>query len=470
MFTSSTPVLFLDYFGIPYSVNQDGRESVSGGKVLEWLVPDGRPGRALCWPSSRLSGTRQIGLFHMENLHIAGCVLYDGGAVRHEHEGWESVAAVEDDHGRVIAAVRRSPEGVVYLPFDPAEVIRRYWSESYSKLIENGSSRAKHLGRRAYYVVRPGLPRNTQLWVRRRYRGVQSRVGFPRWPVEPCLHDFYGWFADLLVDLAGCPVPSIAPWPRRRRWALVLTHDVETGDGCDRIPALRGIEESLGLRSAWYFVPKRYTVPGETIRSLIAGGFEVGVHGLYHDGHDMEPNVLPRRSTEIRRHGEEWGARGFRAPSMLRYAEGIRGLDFDYDSSYPDTDPFQPQAGGCCTWLPFLNGDVVELPVTLAQDHTLFEILEERDEAVWVEKTDYLRSRSGAAVLITHPDYMTVERLRIYERFLRRFRDDSDVWHVLPAEVSAWWRRRVASRIEGGPGDWHVVGPAADEAEIEVLT
>ena len=69
-------------------------------------------------------------------------------------------------------------------------------------------------------------------------------------------------------------------------------------------------------------------------------------------------------------------------------------LGFDYDSSYPDTDPFEPAAGGCCTWLPFFNGDLVELPITLPQDHTLFVILR-RDSRLWLEKADVLRRAAG---------------------------------------------------------------------------
>ena len=70
-------------------------------------------------------------------------------------------------------------------------------------------------------------------------------------------------------------------------------------------------------------------------------------------------------------------------------------LGFDYDSSYPDTDPYEPQAGGCCSWLPFTNGDLVELPITMPQDHTLFTILRVEDERPWLDKAAFLRERVG---------------------------------------------------------------------------
>jgi hypothetical protein len=141
-------------------------------------------------------------------------------------------------------------------------------------------------------------------------------------------------------------------------------------------------------------------------------------------------------------------------------------LGFDYDSSYPDTDPYEPQSGGCCTWLPFFNDKLVELPITLPQDHTLFTILGHTDASTWVEKARYLRRRGGMALLITHPDYLHGATVSSYARFLETFADDSSVWRAVPREVSAWWRRRAASNVERHAGEWRVAGPAAGEASI----
>jgi len=48
---------------------------------------------------------------------------------------------------------------------------------------------------------------------------------------------------------------------------------------------------------------------------------------------------------------------------------------------------------------------MVELPITLTQDRTLFVILR-RDEPLWREKVKFLRARGGMALTIVHPDYM----------------------------------------------------------------
>ena len=80
-------------------------------------------------------------------------------------------------------------------------------------------------------------------------------------------------------------------------------------------------------------------------------------------------------------------------------------LGFDYDSSYTDTDPYEPQPGGCCSYLPFFIDDLVELPITLPQDHTLFSILGHQDCALWLDKARELRRRGGMVLVLSHPDY-----------------------------------------------------------------
>jgi hypothetical protein len=143
-------------------------------------------------------------------------------------------------------------------------------------------------------------------------------------------------------------------------------------------------------------------------------------------------------------------------------------LGFEYDSSYPDTDPFEPQAGGCCSLLPYFNQETVELPITLPQDHTLYAILEQADETLWREKTEYIKGQNGMALIITHPDYLIEARvLESYKQFLAAFKEDPDVWHALPRDVNAWWRRRAASSLVETDDGWRITGPGKEEASIQ---
>ena len=87
---------------------------------------------------------------------------------------------------------------------------------------------------------------------------------------------------------------------------------------------------------------------------LQRGGWEIGLHGLHHDGRDLESEKLAfERLPEMRC----WAERGAPPASAPPRRSGdwrlMPRLGFEYDSSYPDTDPFEPQGGGCCSWLPF---------------------------------------------------------------------------------------------------------------------
>jgi hypothetical protein len=343
-----------------------------------------------------------------------------------------------------------------------------YWSEGYLRTGSSVRAAALRAALRGYYAVRPALPRPVQLAMRRAFSRVQSAPAFPSWPIETGLMDFVDWALATVARVAGRPVPWIAPWPGGASWAFVLTHDVETRVGVERIEALRDLERRAGLRSSWNFVPLRYRVEPAVLDALRAEGCEVGVHGLRHDGRDLASRrTLDARLPEMRRYAERWGAVGFRAPATQRRWAWMPLLGFDYDSSYPDTDPYEPQPGGCCSWWPFLTGSMVELPITLPQDHTLFAILGHLDGRLWIEKTRQIEGRGGMALALTHPDYVEHgPALRAYRELLEAFAGHPSAWHALPAEVAAWWRRRAASSLEERGGEWRVQGPAAGEAGV----
>ena len=146
-------------------------------------------------------------------------------------------------------------------------------------------------------------------------------------------------------------------------------------------------------------------------------------------------------------------------------------LGFDYDSSFTDTDPYEPQPGGCCSLLPFFIGDVVELPITLPQDHTLFIILRARDARTWLDKIAWIRERGGLAVVLTHPDYVhAVPALPAYEELLTTVAADPEVWRPLPKEVAAWWRRRAETEVVPDGLGWSLAGPGAHEARIRMTS
>ena len=449
----------LEEFRVPF---EDGTPAEA-----EWAqLSAGAPGRALHWWTGT---TGSPAPFVIEGGRLYGRLAPAAAVVAHSARlggEWSPELPVLGPDGEQLTFILRSPDGGTILPFDPDEVVRLVRSEAYR--LQDGLARsATSSARRAYYAVRPVMPRALQIALRRRYAGVQGRSGFPRWPAETALHDLVDRVLGWAADAAGAPLPYLAPWPDGHSWALVLTHDVEKAAGRDAIDRVRAVEAAVGVRSSWNLVPERYEVSDALVARLRSVGCEVGVHGLRHDGRDLESlPTLQRRLPRMRAWAERWGAVGFRAPATHRVWEWMPRLGFDYDSSYPDTDPYEPMPGGCCTWLPFFNEDLVELPITLVQDHTTFIILR-RDERLWHEKTGLLRERGGMALLITHPDYLTGDAaLAAYRRFLETHRDDPGVWHALPSEVAVWWRQRSATSLVPVAGGWTSVGPAAARAVV----
>ncbi len=471
-FQASGAFPFFDYFRVPYErFDPDPRDA--SPSPFEAVRPVSEGERVLYWcPAASVRRAQRRPCFEIASIPIVGTVLDEAeteSALDRIGGTWEPTASILGEGGTRIGSVWTEAEGSVLLPFDPAEVMRLCWTEEYLDLL--GSRvvrRVRRSARAGYYSVRPLLPRSLQIALRRRFSEMQARTTIPRWPIETALHDFYELLFDLLCDVTAGPVPAIASWPDEHDWAFVLTHDVEKPSGVGRIHLLKDVERRHSYRSSWNFVPSQHGAGhDEAFAALRAEGCEIGVHGWLHDGRDIAR--LRRRLPGIRDYGETWHAVGFRSPATLRDWQAMTTLGFEYDSSYSDTAPYEPQPGGSWSWLPYFVGDLVELPITLTQDHTIFEILDQEDGTLWNEKADLLRERGGMALVITHPDYADDPRLvDAYEVLLERFSDDATAWKALPREVAEWWRARAASTIRLEDGEWRVRGPAEQRARVEL--
>jgi hypothetical protein len=478
VFRASHRFPVLDYHRVPYEVTADREEPALPGFLgrLRAVSADPGAGRSLLWFRADAGGELSVrpGRHRLGDAWLVGHVVPDGetvGWLPRMGSGWRPVQRLEDARGVHVASVWRDDDGNVFLPFDMGEVMQNFWSEHYREV---GRSRASAVARsallRGYYLLKPVIPRRAQLALRRRFARVQEQSPFPRWPVEDSLHDLYSWLLALLADIRGAPVPWLDTWPEGRRWALVLTHDVETDVGYRNLHLLRDAERAGGYRSSWNFVPERYEVEEPVLRALREEGCEVGVHGLRHDGRDLGSRRLFRkRLPAIRSYAERWGAVGFRSPATQRVWEWMPELGFDYDSSYTDTDPYEPQPGGCCSYLPYFNREQVELPITLPQDHTLFTILQHTYGALWIEKARHLRDRGGMALVLAHPDYAVEPQVAgAWSGLLEEFRDDDTAWQALPREVADWWRRRAASTLREDGAGWRIEGPAARDGNVRL--
>ncbi len=298
-----------------------------------------------------------------------------------------------------------------------------------------------------FYRLKSLIPRFLQLLLRRMLVARQLKRHSDVWPIDPA---------------AGQPPSGWKGWPDGKRFALVLTHDVETKRGHDRCRLLLEREARLEFRSAFNFVPKRYDVSPALRHFIASSGFEVGVHGLYHDGKYFESRgEFLRRAQEINRYLKEWEAVGYRTPSMHHKLDWILDLDILYDESMFDTDPFEPYADGVGTIFPFWFGGgdgrkrgYVELPYTLPQDFTPFILMRESNNEIWKKKLDWIAEKGGMALLNTHPDYMCFDggRLRSEEYPVSNYiglleyiksRYSGQYWHVLPREMADFWIRAM---------------------------
>jgi hypothetical protein len=307
-------------------------------------------------------------------------------------------------------------------------------------------------------------------------RAVQggARRKFPlEWPVEDRYRRFLWAAMDRLLERLGLDEARFVHfWPDGARFALVLTHDVETAEGQRFVARVADGEERLGFRSSFNFVAERYPLDGGLIRDLQSRGFEVGVHGLRHDGREMRSRAaFAATADRLNEHLRRLGAVGFRSPLTHRHPEWLQALDVEYDASFFDTDPYEPMPGGTMSIWPFVVGRFIELPYTLPQDSTLLYVLGERSPRLWLEKAAYIERWGGMALLNTHPDYLRhAGQWEVYASLLDELRARGSYWGPLPREAARWWRRRAAatnaSALEGGREGLVRRGAAG---EVEVL-
>lgn len=273
-----------------------------------------------------------------------------------------------------------------------------------------------------------------------------------------------------ILESAGRPPEGWAGWPDGKRFAFVVTHDVEGSLGLKQCRDLMALEEQHGVCSSFNFIPAaRYDVPADLREEMASRGFEVGIHGLRHDGRDFASRqVFAERAPKINECIKAWGAEGFRAPSMICNLDWIRDLDVAYDSSTFDTDPFEPNPEGVGTIFPFriVRGDgrpdIIELPYTMSQDFTLFVTLGERSIDIWKQKLAWIVAHGGLAMIDVHPDYMRFDGepcgpeeypASRYAELLDHLKKTyaGQYWNALPRDVARHCRANLDGLRRGRP-------------------
>ncbi|PYJ50930.1 MAG: hypothetical protein DME87_05065 [Verrucomicrobia bacterium] len=316
------------------------------------------------------------------------------------------------------------------------------------------------LRNRVYYRLKPFIPRAVRTAFRRR---LASRLR--------------GSIADIWPIMPGSEQPpeNWPGWPHGKKFAVVLTHDVESAAGVEKCRQLMQLEMTFGFRSSFNFIPEgNYNVPSELREELASHGFEVGIHDLRHDGRLFASRrEFSRKAMRINGYLRDWNATGFRSGFMLHKLDWLHELDIQYDTSTFDTDPFEPQPEGRHTIFPFWvphritnhesrvtnqsadsRPGYVELPYTLPQDSTLFLLLREQTIDIWLRKLDWIAKHGGMALVNIHPDYLyfngAVEtdeqypcsRYKAFLEYLHK-QYEGAFWNETPREVAQFYARAM---------------------------
>jgi hypothetical protein len=359
---------------------------------------------------------------------------------------------------------------VLHLPFDPDQVIENLLLERYSG---PASAAMRSFTHDLYYFVRSVLPVNVRKHLQRAYLKGWESIPFPRWPVDATVGDICEHLlAVILRGRSLDAIPFIWFWPKGYDACAIVTHDVESKKGRDFVPALMDMDSSFGIRSSFQIIPEeRYSVDESYLASIRDRGCEINVHDLNHDGTLFEDErKFSRLVPRVNQWGKRFQAAGFRAGSLYRNQQWFHLLDFAYDMSVPNVAHLDPQRGGCCSVLPYRIGNLVELPVTVIQDYSLFVVLNQYSTGLWRRQIDAIREKHGLVNLITHPDYLMETRAQETYRellaYLASVRDHQGVWMTTPGEVNAWWRTRNALQLVPQGSGWRIEGKGSGEARI----
>jgi len=356
---------------------------------------------------------------------------------------WKMLTPIEDEVWD--RAILSSLEELQYPMNDLFSFLQ--WSlgeESY-----NSGNWSLPLQKNIYYHIKPLIPQSVPKRIRRSISkyGPTNQNHHENWPIDKRYVDFQYRVVSTLMDLLGCEsFEFLNFWPHQRQSAFVLTHDIETIVGQQFAVEVAKKEQSLGFRSCFHFILGRYTIDWGVVRELTNMGVSIGVHGVKHDGKLFFSNAITkRRMTMINEGIVKLRAKSFRCPMTLRNPEKLQLLDCVCDLSFFDTDPYEPMPGGVMSIWPFQMGRLMELPYTMPQDYTLFEVLDHKNPNKKKKKMEWIRSVHGMILLDTHPDYLKdPKNMAMYVAFLVQVRECKEtLWHGLPGEVAEWWRLRI---------------------------
>ena len=338
------------------------------------------------------------------------------------------------------------------------DLVSEYHRLMYGRMDENPNWRFRLLTRMPFsYRLIPSSIRN------RFFKAKRSVTAFREELLGP-IEFLRSLFLASLAIASKDPIPIIGFWRRGKSYALAVSHDVETQLGLeDGAGRLIEVEKELGIRSTWNLPTNRYPLSSQLVIALAQNG-EVGGHDTKHDGRLFFAGITDKldrvkRCRERLEFLSRRPVRGFRAPLLQHSRELVETLGkagYEYDSSMPSWEPLSPTSlkpHGVGTVFPFLISGLVEIPVSMPQDHQLIRVgglgvAAAVDQLLEVSR--WIRKTGGACVLLVHPDYEfgQEEGRDEYLRLLTSFRSDPACDIMTLGEMARWWIYRQESYID----------------------
>ncbi len=363
----------------------------------------------------------------------------------------------------------------ISIPFDLNQVVKNLRCEYYAGLVREHDTKLppNPLVRNLYYLARPLMSVGFRRILQKIRLKGRTATPFPHWPIDRTVDCIFENLMILAIQASGnSPIPFIWFWPDGAPAALILTHDVETEIGRDFCRDLMNLDDSYGFKSSFQVIPeKRYEVNEQFLESVRSRGFEINVHDLNHDGNlFLSRGEFLIRAKKINEYIKQYGTSGFRSGVLYRNLRWYDAFDFSYDMSVPNVGHLDPQGGGCCTLFPYFVTSILEIPVTVTQDYSLFHILDTYSIDLWKQQCELILKGNGMVSLIAHPDYLIDEKSQnAYKQllaYLADFRSANAVWATLPLEIDRWWRQRSAMKIVPEGDAWKIEGEGRERAKV----
>lgn len=228
--------------------------------------------------------------------------------------------------------------------------------------------------------------------------------------------------AKTVVEAIG--KSPIYPWWDKAA-AVCVTHDVDNDIGAAFVAEMVDIDNSHGFISTFNFLTHdNYRLEPETIKNLIAKGFEVGLHGYTHDqgfAFRGRKTIRYRLDQSVKKLGINQNL-GFRAPALSssdKLFEILGENGITYDSSFQLTASHYSSVR--LPYPVFLKKyRLWEIPMTLQDDLYLRDASTGDEEMLLsIQKVlNEIIALRGVFVINLHPHLMC-KRIELYRRILK---------------------------------------------------